>query len=172
MVIRASKRPLFRSQPMRIQKNQFTVMTRFPYPEVAVRFIDQGAIPETALQMQWGRIGFELEERDGKFVQVDTPASELDKARPNNFIASFLPRVISDRIEWGGQFALRSDYIRQYYKPYVWPQERHYPVVTYTDAEREELSILETEVYGYIQSTHAGWTARVQADDRDLPGRP
>lgn len=151
-------KPLFRSQPMRIQKNQFTVMTRFPYPEVAVRFINESAIPETALEMQWGRVGHELEERNGRLVQLGgISPSDLDQVRPNNFIASFLPRGISDRIEWDGVFALRAEYIRTYYQPYLWPQERHFPLVTYTDEEREELSILETEIYDYIEATHAGW---------------
>ena len=151
------EKPLFRAQPTRITTNQFTVMKEFPYPEVAFRFIDQTASPDIALEMQWGRVGHELEERDGKYVQVATDSAELDKVRPNNYVASFLPRTISDKIEWAGNFALRAEYIREYYQPYLWPQERIFPMVTYTDEEQEELSILETEIYDYIEATHAGW---------------
>lgn len=148
--------PLFRSQPIRLQKNQFTIMRQFPYPEVAVRFIDEFADPETALEMSYGRIGHEILEEDGMLRVLGVSQDYLQHA-PHNFIAAFIPRSISDRVIWDGDLGRRDRYVREIYEPYVWPQERHMPTVVYTDEEREELSVLETEIYGYIRETHANW---------------
>ena len=148
--------PLFRSQPIRLQKNQFTIMRRFPYPEVAIRFIDEFADPVTALEMSYGRIGHEILEENG-MLRVLGIAEEYQLHAPHNFMASFIPRSISDRVIWDGDLGRRDGYVRNIYEPYVWPQERHMPTVVYTDQEREELSILETEIRGYIEETHATW---------------
>ena len=149
-------RPVFRSQPIRFQTSMFTVMKRFAYPEVAVRFIDEFAIPETALQMSYGRIGHEIV-RDGDMLRVLAVADDYTKHAPHNFIAAFIPRSISDFVQWSGDLARRDGYVRNVYEPYVWPQERHMPRVIHADDEREELGILWTEINSYITTTHADW---------------
>ncbi|TVQ19832.1 MAG: extracellular solute-binding protein [Spirochaetaceae bacterium] len=149
-------RPVFRSQPIRFQRNMFTVMKRFAYPEVAVRFIDEFAVPETALQMSYGRIGHEIV-REGDMLRVLAVADDYTQHAPHNYIAAFIPRSISDFVLWDGDLARRDGYVRDVYEPYVWPQERHMPRVVYTDDEREELGILWTEINNYITSTHADW---------------
>lgn len=149
-------RPLFRSQPIRLQKNQFSVMTKFAYPEVAVRFINEFADPLTALEMSYGRVGHEILEEGDNLRVLGVSADYLQHA-PHNFIAAFIPRSISDRVIWEGDLGRRDAYVRNIYEPYVWPQERHYPAVSYTEDEQEELSILTTEIGGYIEETHADW---------------
>ena len=150
-------RPVYRSQPVRLQKNQFTLMTQFEYPEVALRFIDEFADPLTALQMSYGRVGHEiLEEGDG-YRQVGTNNQYLQHS-PHNFIAAFIPASMAQQVAWDSpQAAARNRYAEEVYGPYTWPQDRHYPNVRFTDGEQEELSILNTEIIDYMEATHADW---------------
>lgn len=149
--------PVFRSQQVRVQKNQFTVMRGFAYPEVAVRFIDEFADPLTALQMSYGRLGHEILETADGYEAVGV-SEEYIKHAPHNFIAAFIPRSITETVDWGPtNIGIRGEYVERIYGPYVWPQERHFPLVMYTDEEREELSVLQTEITEYVNSTHARW---------------
>ena len=149
--------PLYRSQPIRVQKHQFQLFTGFPYPEVAVRFIDEMADPETALQMSYGRIGHEILEENGTY-RVVGDAEEWNYHSPHNFIASFIPARITDNVVWEEPvLAMRTRVVDELYGPHIWPQERHFPGVSYTEDELEELSILQTEIREYVNTTHADW---------------
>ena len=49
--------------------------------------------------------------------------------------------------------------------PYLWPQDRHYAYITYTDEETEELSILSTEIFNHVQGSIARWITRGGVDE-------
>jgi putative aldouronate transport system substrate-binding protein len=149
--------PIFRSQPVRLQKNQFAVMTKFPFPEVAVRFIDNMADELTAIQMSFGRIGHELiDNGDGTFTAAAGEQQYLQHS-PHNNIAAFISRGISDRVIWQGDQGRRDQIAREVFGPYVWPQERHYPPVILTEREQEDLSVLQTEIQDYVRTSIANW---------------
>jgi putative aldouronate transport system substrate-binding protein len=153
-------RPVFRSQQIRLQPNQFTLMSKFEYPEIAMRWINQTAEPATAYQMSYGRIGHEVIREGDKYRQVGG-SEEYLQVSPVNFIAAFIPKSFTENVIWEDpQAAARNYYAEEIYGPYVWPQERHWPRVRMTREEQEEHSILETEIVDYITSTHARWITR------------
>jgi putative aldouronate transport system substrate-binding protein len=151
-------RPVFRSQQVRLEPNQFTLMSEFEYPEVAVRWINETADPTTAYQMTYGRIGHEVIEDGERYRQVGG-SEDMLKVGPGNFVAAFIPKSFTDQVIWDDPMAAaRNYYAEEIYAPYVWPQERHWPRgVRMTDAEQEEHSILQTEISDYVTTTHARW---------------
>jgi putative aldouronate transport system substrate-binding protein len=140
-------KPIFRSQPIRVEKNEFTVMKKFAYPEVAVRFIDNFADDELSLVMSYG-----IEKQaDGTYKQYT-----VDGTKPHNFLASLIPARASAKVTWSGAQGTRAK-IADQYAAFTWPQVRHFPLVRYTPQEIEQISVLETEIRTYAKTTLAKW---------------
>ena len=156
--------PLFRSQPVRVEKNQFTMMTKFEYPEAMMRLIDYTADALWALQLSFGRLGENIfEQADGTYVAEGISSRYLQHA-PHNFLPAYISSDISDKVVWQGDRGLREEYARAYL-PFVWPQDRHFIPATYTDEELEKVSVLETEMRNYVSTTLAGWIVNGGARD-------
>ena len=150
-------KPLFRSQRVRIEKNYFTIMKKYQYPEVAIRFIDHFADDLTSIQMTYGPIGVTIDDnKDGTYTARGVSAEYL-KHCPANFIAQYISKGISEKIVWTRDQGRRAKYVAEIYRPYTWPQDRHYPRVLYTEEETEEMSILSSEIGGYVKKTFADW---------------
>lgn len=156
---------LFRSQPIRVEKNQFTIMKKFEYPEAMVRWIDYTADDLWSIQLSYGPIGVTIDDNgDGTYLAHGVSAEYLQHS-PHNFIPAYISNRIAEKITWTRDQGRRGDYATGIYKPFVWPQDRHYPRVMYTDSEQDEIAILETEVRSYVKSTLADWIVNGGARD-------
>ena len=76
---------------------------------------------------------------------------------PHNFFPTYVSKRAADKVNWTGEQGNRDRYIREIYEPYLWPQERHFAYITYTDEEQEELAVNSTEIANYIQTSIAKW---------------
>ena len=47
--------------------------------------------------------------------------------------------------------------INEGFAPHLWPQDRHFAYITFSDEEQEELSILQTEIGDYVKRAIARW---------------
>ena len=152
----------FRSQPVRLQKNAFTIFSTFELPEVMVRFIDAWADDDFSVQASYG----------GPMIQQNADGSRTVVGRgtewynhgPHNHFPSYISKRASDDVRWTGEQGARDQYVNEVFAPYLWPQDRHYAYITFTDAEQEELSIQETEIGDYVETTIARWIVEGTAD--------
>ena len=152
----------YRSQPVRLQTNMFTIFKKFDVPEVMVRFIDYWADDTFSVQASYGGPAI-VKNADG--TQTVTGGDNLWYTHgPHNQFPTYISKRASDTVRWTGEQGARDSYIRQYFLPHVWPQDRHFTYVTYTDKEREELSVAETEINTYIKTTIARWISKGGAD--------
>ncbi len=83
---------------------------------------------------------------------------------PHNQFPSYISKRASDKLRWTGELGSRDRYIREIYEPWIWPQERHYAHITYSDDEQSALSILQTGIGDYVRSTIASWIMEGSAD--------
>ena len=145
----------FRSQPVRLQKNQFTLFTKFELPEVMVRFIDAWADDDFSVQASYG--GPMIEHNDDGSRTVVGRGTDWYNHGPHNHFPSYISKRASDEVRWTGEQGFRDQYVNEVFAPYLWPQDRHYAYITFTDEEQEEISILQTEIGDYVKSAIAGW---------------
>ena len=153
----------FRSQPVRLQKNQFTMFTSFEYPEVMVRFMDSFADDDWALGASYGGPTIEMNADGTKTVRGAD--EEWRRHGPHNAMSGYLSARVDANTRFLGDQGLRDRNIREVYEPYLWPQDRHYAYITYTDEETEELSILSTEIFNHVQGSIARWITRGGVDE-------
>lgn len=145
----------FRSQPVRLQKNMFQIFTKFEYPEVMVRFIDPWADDTFSVEASYGG-PLITKEADGTRTVTGRGVDWFEHGT-HNFFPSYISKRAADKVNWTGEQGNREAYIRQYYEPYLWPQDRHFAYITYTDEETEELSVLSTEISNYVKTSIAKW---------------
>jgi putative aldouronate transport system substrate-binding protein len=145
----------FRSQPVRLQKNQFTIFSKFEYPEALVRFIDPWADDTFSVEASYGG-PLIRQESDGTRTVTGRGVDWFEHG-PHNFFPTYVSKRAADKVNWTGEQGNRDLYIREIYEPYLWPQERHFAYITYTDEEQEELAVTSTEIANYIQTSIANW---------------
>ena len=153
----------FRSQPVRLQTNQFSIATSFDLPEVMIRFIDLFADDDLSVQLSYGGPMIE-QNSDGTRTVVGSGRAWRNHG-PHNHVASYISKQASDNIRWTGEQGARAQYVQDVYEDFLWPQDRHFAgYVTFNDEETEELAILETEIGDYIKRTIANWIIDGNAD--------
>ena len=153
----------YRSQPVRLQKNQFTIFTKFEYPEALVRFIDPWADDTFSVEASYGG-PLIRQESDGTRTVTGRGVDWFEHG-PHNFFPTYVSKRAADTVNWTGEQGNRDRYIREIYEPYLWPQERHFAYITYTDEEQEELAVNSTEIANYIQTSIAKWMVDGGVDD-------
>ena len=152
----------FRSQPVRLQRNAFTLFGNFELPEVMLRFIDAWADDDFSVQASYG--GPTLEHgADGTRTVLGTGTDWFNHG-PHNHFPSYISKRASDAVRWTGEHGNRDRYIRETYASYIWPQERHYAYTNFNDEEQGEISILQSEIGDYVNSAVAGWIVNGSAD--------
>jgi putative aldouronate transport system substrate-binding protein len=145
----------FRSQPVRLQKNQFTLFTKFELPEVMVRFIDAWADDDFSVQASYG--GPMIEQGADGTRTVVGRGTDWYNHGPHNHFPSYISKRASDAVRWTGEQGFRDQYVNEVFAPHLWPQDRHFAYITFNDEEQEELSILQTEIGDYVKRAIAGW---------------
>lgn len=152
----------FRSTPVRMENNKFVLYRKLANPEVMVRFIDNWAEQDFAARASYGGSTL-LANKDGTYTTQGT-GEDWYKYGPHNQFPTFISKATADRIVWTGEQGEREKNVRNVFLPYLWPQERHYTNVTYTDAEQEELAILNKDVGDYVKSAIANWIVKGGAE--------
>ncbi len=153
-------KPIFRSQAVRVEKNQYTIMKKCAYPEAMIRFADFTADDLWSIQLSYGPIGVTIDDnKDGTYTARGI-SEEYTKHAPHNFFPAYISRRISEKIKWTRDQGRREEYVEKVYKPYVWPQERHFPRVTFSDQEQQEIPVLQQEIRNYTKATLAGWITK------------
>ena len=153
----------YRSQPVRLQKNAFTIFSRFEYPEALVRFIDPWADDTFSIEASYGG-PLVKQEADGTRTVTGRGVDWFEHG-PHNFFPTYVSKRAADKVNWTGEQGNRDRYIREIYAPHIWPQERHFAYITYTDEEQEELAVNSTEIANYIKTTIANWMVDGGVDD-------
>ena len=153
----------FRSQPVRLQKNQFMMFTSLEYPEAMIRFMDSFADDDFAVGASYG--GPNIQKNSDGTQTVVGADEEWRRHGPHNSMAGYLSSRVDKKTRFLGDQGLRDYNVRNVYQPYIWPQDRHYAYITYTDDEMEVLSVYSTEVANYIKSTIAKWITEGNVDE-------
>jgi putative aldouronate transport system substrate-binding protein len=145
----------FRSQPIRLENNRFMMFKRFPYPEAMIRWIDSFADDDFALGASYG--GPTIKTNPDGTKTVVGADEEWRRHGPHNSFPGYLSYRLDKTTHFLGDQGLRDKIIREVYQPYIWPQDRHYAYVTYTDKETEDLAVLNTEIGNFVKSSIAKW---------------
>ena len=122
----------FRSLPVYIGPNRFTLFKKFDFPEVMIRFIDSWADREYLLEGTYessggGRLPFYIS-RD---TATELPWSDEDSYRHQQFKTSFMP--------------------------YRWEADRYYPYAAYAEKMPDEYINLQQQIGDYVRDTVADW---------------
>lgn len=145
----------FRSQPVRLQTNEFMIFKKSKYPEPIVRYIDAFASEPFALQASYG--GHTIKQNSDGAMTVVGGDVEWRKNGPHNSFPGYISYKMDKLVKFEGDQGLRDQIIRKDYAPYIWPQSRHYAYITYTQAENDQLSVLSTEIGNYVENSIAKW---------------
>jgi len=144
----------YRSQPVRMAKNKFTLFKKFKYPEAMVRFIDPWAEDEFSIADNYG--GPYKKNADGTMTVVGGD-KEWRTLGAHGALPLYQSKRISDLLVFTGNQHNRDQAVRKHYAPYNWPQDRHFAYITYTEEELDELAVLNVEISDYVKSSIAKW---------------
>ena len=126
-----------------------------------MRWVDSLFVPLNSLQLQNGPIGLTLSEgEDGKLVVNDPPEGmDWDTWNYKYSMPGSIPSAggeeIESMIEPPAITALKLE-IDEAYAPYV-DSEATVPSLKFTTEEREELSLIWTDVTSYADTSFADW---------------
>ena len=105
----------YRSQPVRLQKNAFTIFSRFEYPEAMVRFIDPWADDTFSIEASYGG-PLIRREADGTRTVTGRGVDWFEHG-PHNFFPTYVSKRAADKVNWTGEQGNRDRYIREVYDP-------------------------------------------------------
>lgn len=148
----------FRSTPVRMENNDFVMYKKLAYPEVMMRFIDNWADQEFAVQASYG--GPTIQQNADGTKTVVGSGEDWYKYGPHNQFPTYISKATADKINWTGEQGERENNIRKFYAPYLWPQERHFAYITYTDAEIDDLAVVSNDVANYVKTSIANWIVK------------
>ncbi len=152
----------FRSQPVRMEMHKFMMFRPLEYPEAMIRFIDHWADDDFALGASYG--GSTIKTNPDGTKTVVGADEEWRRHGPHNSALTYISKRVDEKTRFMGDQGLRDKIIREVYLPHIWPQERHYTYITYTDKETEELAVLNTEIGNLVKSSIAKWIKEGNVD--------
>jgi len=146
-----------------MQKNQFMMFTTLEYPEAMIRFMDSFAEDDFALGASYG--GPNIRRNSDGTQTVVGADEEWRRHGPHNSFPAYLSYRVDQKTKFLGDQGLRDYNVKNVYQPYLWPQDRHYAYINYTDEEMEELSVISTEIFNHVQGTIAKWITEGSIDE-------
>lgn len=145
-----------------ISKGSFAITSNAEHPEVLMRWIDQSYEGETSLEICQGLIGHVLEKTsEGRYHQMQLPEGvTLDTAihdySPGNDGTFAMMKSTIDNLDLNANLTERKE-LDAFYSKYNVPADEMYPNVFFTEAEIEEIGVLQTDIDSYVAQKYAGW---------------
>lgn len=145
-----------------ISKGSFAITSNAEHPEALVRWIDQSYEGETSLEICQGLIGHVLEKTpEGRYHQMQLPEGvTLDTAihdySPGNDGTFAMMKSTIDHLDLNANLTERKE-LDAFYSQYNVPADEMYPNVFFTEAEIEEIGVLQTDIDSYVAQKYAGW---------------
>lgn len=145
-----------------ISKGSFAITSNAEHPEVLMRWMDQSYEGETSLEICQGLIGHVLEKTaEGRYHQMQLPEGvTLDTAihdySPGNDGTFAMMKSTIDNLDLNANLTERKE-LDAFYSQYNVPADEMYPNVFFTEAEIEEIGILQTDIDSYVAQKYAGW---------------
>ena len=156
---------------LNVQRREFAITTFCKYPEVAARWADQFYTDVAGIENFWGPIGDGVikANADGTYEICPPPEGvSMDTHAWNMTQRDFGPKFVSEEFQ---KKIILPDFVTDKQKldltkelePYALDA---YPLVMYTIEELEEISVLTTDILGYVQTTAAKWVSEGGVDEK------
>ncbi len=152
------------SNNQEMTRGEFVVFSKCANPEILLTYMDRFYDPYISAQIDYGPIGIVFEEeldQNGKLVQKPIPEGmTTDELRLKN--APLGTFYLSDE-EWENvinmepRAQLRLERLSQRAIPFVYPDAKPIPNITYTMTEINSLSTIEVNLKSYVYEQQTQW---------------
>ena len=152
------------SNNQEISKGNFVVFSKAQNPEILMTWIDRFYDPVVSAQVNYGPIGIVYEEEltaDGRLIQKPIPdGMTADELRLKN---SPMGVIYLSYEQWEKNLVmeyrarLRLEILEVYAKPYVPANVTHYPNVSFTLQEINNINRYASDVYDYVFQQLTKW---------------
>lgn len=140
------------------------------HPEIAMRWLDALYDQETSMQLFYGPIGTTMEEtEDGNYVVLDPPEGVSGETWAWQYSwgdqgPMYVSDAFSEKITPSRDVREKLEADKKY-QPYF--KEEYYPLVSFTQEESDELSIINTDITKCINEMMASWITGASDIDTD-----
>jgi putative aldouronate transport system substrate-binding protein len=150
-------------------KSAFAITSYCKIPEVAIRWADCQYEPEFALQAYYGPFDVALKKNaDGTVEQITPPEGKTvgdlrhEDAPGVSSVFALTRKGNLNNFKFGSS-VIELDELDKVYEPYL--KYELFPPMFFTVEETEELSILRTDIYDYVDQMYAKWVSNGGIDD-------
>lgn len=152
----------------------FAITSKNKYPEVTMRWLDEIWNERTSLVIHRGPFGVTLQENSDGTIEFLPPPEGMSffehifQITPSEAFPVVVLKETIDRIQLPAVQARKIDNHSKY-KPYF--PEQVYPKIMMTEEQSERLSILSTDINGYVNRMVANWITgerNVESDWNDF----
>ena len=162
------------SNNQEISKGNFVVFSKAQNPEILMTWIDRFYDPIVSAQINYGPIGVVYEEEltaDGRLIQKPIPdGMTADELRLKN---APMGVIYLSYEQWENNLVmeyrarLRLEILDVYAKPYVPDNVTHYPNVSFTLQEINNINRYASDVYDYLFQQLTGWLLNGGVTDQE-----
>ena len=152
------------SNNQEISKGNFVVFSKTKNPEVLLTWIDRFYDPIISAQINYGPIGIAYEENlndEGLLVQKPLPPGMTsDELRLKNApmgVIYLSSKQWEETLVMEYRARLRLELLDVYIKPYVMPNVKQYPNVSFALSEMNTINRYGTDIYSYVFQSTTSW---------------
>lgn len=152
------------SNNQEISKGNFVVFSKAKNPEILLTWIDRFYDPEISAQINYGPIGIAYEEErneDGLLIQKPLPdgmtADELRLRHAPMGVIYLSDEQWENTLVMEYRARLRLELLAVYIKPYIAPNVKQYPNVSFNLSEMNTINRYGTDIYSYVYQSTTQW---------------